>query len=61
MELKTLTLNGTTYDSFAVSEADKQEIAELTAPLVDVPTDEHINDLINTALSAIPNAAEVAY
>ena len=27
----------------------------------DIPTDDHINDLINTALSAIPNAAEVAY
>lgn len=39
MELKTLTLNGKTYDSFPVNltEADKQEIAELTAPLVDVP------------------------
>lgn len=28
---------------------------------LDIPTDDHINDLINTALSAIPNAAEVAY
>lgn len=27
----------------------------------DIPTDDHINQLINTALAAIPNAAEVAY
>ena len=27
----------------------------------DIPTDEHINSLINTALVGIPNAAEVAY
>lgn len=37
------------------TEADKQYIAELTAPLVDVPTDDHINDLINTALGVIEN------
>lgn len=38
MELKTLTLNGKTYDSFAVSESDKQEIAEKVADLVEIPT-----------------------
>lgn len=37
MKLETLTLNGKTYDSFAVSDADKQEIAELAAELVEVP------------------------
>ena len=35
--------------------ADKQEIAELTAEMVDVPTDDHINDLIHTALGVIEN------
>lgn len=39
MELKTLTLNGTTYDSFPfkLTEADKQEIAEQAAGLVEIP------------------------
>lgn len=49
---------------YVLTDADKADIAELAAALVDVPdsvTDEHINELINTALSAIPNAAEVAY
>jgi hypothetical protein len=27
----------------------------------DIPTDDHINSLINTALAEVPNAAEVAY
>ena len=31
------------------------------AVVLDIPTDDHINQLINTALAAIPNAAEVAY
>lgn len=46
---------------YVLTDADKQEIAETAADMVDVPTDDHINSLINTALSAIPNAAEVAY
>ena len=39
MELKTLTLNGKTYDSFPfnITEADKQEIAELAAEMVEIP------------------------
>lgn len=40
---------------YTLTEADKQEIAELTAKLVDVPTDAHINSLINTALGVIEN------
>ena len=36
---------------YTLTEADKQEIADM----VDVPTDEHINDLINTALGVIEN------
>lgn len=40
---------------YTLTEADKQYIAELTAQLVDVPTDAHINDLINTALGVIEN------
>ena len=40
---------------YTLTEADKQEIAELTAEMVDVPTDDHINDLINTALGVIEN------
>jgi hypothetical protein len=39
MELKTLTLNGKTYDSFPfiLTDADKQEIAERAAEMVGVP------------------------
>jgi hypothetical protein len=33
----------------------------MAAGLVEVPSDDHINQLINTALAAIPNAAEVGY
>ena len=40
---------------------DKTEIAEMAAELVDIPTDDHINELIDMKLSEIPNAAEVAY
>ena len=40
---------------YTLTEADRQEIAELTAELVDVPTDAHINSLINTALGVIEN------
>ena len=48
-------LKGEKGDDYTLTEADKQEIAELTAQLVDVPTDAHINDLINTALGVIEN------
>lgn len=40
---------------YTLTEADKQEIAEQAAQLVDVPTEDHINDLINTALGVIEN------
>lgn len=40
---------------YILTEADKQEIAEQAAELVEVPTDAHINDLINTALGVIEN------
>jgi hypothetical protein len=40
---------------YVLTDADKQEIAELAADMVDVPTDDHINDLINTALGVIEN------
>ena len=53
--------DGNPGEDYVLTEADKAEIAEQAAQLVEVPTDAHINDLINTALSAIPNAAEVAY
>ena len=38
-----------------LTDSDKQEIAEQVAQLVDIPTDDHINDLINTALGVIEN------
>ena len=44
-------VKGTDY----FTEADKQEIAEQAAELVEVPTDAHINSLINTALGVIEN------
>ena len=40
---------------YTLTEADKQEIAEQAAQLVDVPTEDHINDLIHTALGVIEN------
>lgn len=43
------------------TESDKTEITEMAAELVEVPSDDHINQLINTALMTIPNAAEVGY
>lgn len=49
--------NGEPGKDYTLTEADKQEIAELTAQLVDVPTDAHINDLINTALGVIENGS----
>ena len=40
---------------YVLTNEDKTEIAELAADLVKVPSDEHINDLINTALGVIEN------
>jgi hypothetical protein len=40
---------------YVLTDADKAEIAELAAELIDIPTDEHINSLINTALGVIEN------
>ena len=40
---------------YELTEADKQEIAELASEMVDIPTDDHINSLINTALGVIEN------
>lgn len=40
---------------YILTQADKTEIAELAAELVEVPSDEHINSLINTALGVIEN------
>ena len=37
------------------------EVPDGYAKTEDIPTDDHINQLINTALAAIPNAAEVGY
>ena len=48
-------LKGDKGDDYTLTEADKQEIAEQAAQLVDVPTDDHINSLINTALGVIEN------
>ena len=48
-------LKGDKGEDYTLTEADRQEIAELTAELVDVPTDAHINSLINTALGVIEN------
>ena len=42
MKLETLTLNGKTYDSFAVSEADKQEIAEMEANKPNIPYEQRV-------------------
>ena len=40
---------------YVLTDADKQAIAEQAAQLVDVPSDDHINSLINTALGVIEN------
>lgn len=47
--------DGADGKDYILTEADKQEIAEQAAELVEVPTDAHINDLINTALGVIEN------
>ena len=44
-------VKGTDY----FTEADKQEIAEVASALVEVPTDDHINSLIDTKLGVIEN------
>lgn len=40
---------------YVLTDADKQEIAEMASELVEVPSDAHINQLINTALGVIEN------
>lgn len=40
---------------YVLTEYDKTEIAGMAAEMVEVPTDEHINNLINTALGVIEN------
>lgn len=47
--------DGQPGDDYVLTDADKTEIAELAAELVDVPSDDHINQLINTALEVIEN------
>ena len=47
--------DGKDGQDYVLTSADKQEIAELAAELVEVPSDEHINSLINTALGVIEN------
>ena len=42
---------------YVLTEDDKRSIATMAAALVDVPTDDHINSLINSALGVIENAA----
>lgn len=42
-------------DDYVLTDADKTEIAEIAAGLVEVPSDDHINQLINTALGVIEN------
>lgn len=54
-------LKGDPGNDYVLTDADKTEIAEMAAGLVEVPDDDHINQLINTALGAMPNAAEVGY
>ena len=46
---------GAPGNDYVLAESDKREIAELAADMVDVPTDDHINNLINTALGVIEN------
>ena len=52
-ELKSLTMGGSTYDSFCDKEA--REAVEALAE--DMPNDDHINDLINSALGVIENGS----
>jgi hypothetical protein len=44
-------------NDYVLTDSDKQEIARQAANLVDVPTDDHINNLINTALGVIENGS----
>lgn len=42
-------------EDYVLTDADKTEIARMTAELVDCPTDDHINGLIDTKLGVIEN------
>ena len=42
-------------EDYVLTDADKQIIAELAVQLVDIPTDAHIQELIQTALGVIEN------
>lgn len=52
---KAFALSGGGGGDYVLTEDDKRQIATLAAALVDVPTDEHINSLINSALGVIEN------
>ena len=41
--------------NYVLTSADKTDIAEMVSELVEVPSDEHINSLINAALGVIEN------
>ena len=53
-ELKSLTLDGKKYDSF-IDQGARDAIGTLIGNMPDVPDDDHINGLINTALGVIEN------
>ena len=42
-------------ENYILTEDDMKEIAEMASGMVDVPTDDHIKGLINTALGVIEN------
>jgi hypothetical protein len=42
---------------YVQTEDDKRSIATMAAALVDIPTDDHINSLINAALGVIENGS----
>lgn len=42
---------------YVLTEDDKRSIATMAAALVDVPTDDHINALIDAKLGVIANAS----
>lgn len=46
---------GAPGDDYVITPDDYAEIAEMAAGLVEVPSDDHINQLINTALGVIEN------
>lgn len=47
--------------NYVLTEADKTEIAAQAADMVDIPTDDHINELIDNKLAAVPNAEEASF